>query len=306
MTYTAEELEAELKNTALTRIARKNRGNKSFEKDSGYWTGGRCNWGGSHSLKEDCQRLVQNFNKLDSLKNVEQELRRCTSEQEFNSVKALSIRKIEELERGLQEKNNSSGNANYAFGICIIWDDYKDLTNNKIDLLQSEIRRLKGQINQERYKCYEDLRILRLEQKKIEDRMRENKREAQSEKDPAKKALLLQIIENDGEKLKENLEKQKEIPTSNLKFEPDKYVADLIESMKKSAGNKTDENNGSNNPDDSDPDDNISTSKESNNRGEPSWSQDNQHLIIISVVFLLMVFYLYTQSEQEEPNYYDF
>jgi len=305
MTYSAEELEAELKNAALTRIARKSRGNKDFKKDSGYWTGGACDWGGSHNLKEDCQRLIRNFNKLDGLKNVEQELRKCTSEQEFNSVKSRSIRQAEELERGLQEKLNSSGNANSVFGICIIWDDYKDLTNNRISLLQSEIRRLKDQISQERYKYYEDLRLLKLEQKKIEDRMKENKRKAQSEKDPGKKTLLLQMIEDDGNKLKENLEKQKEIPTSNLRFDSDRYVSDFIESMKKSAGNRTEKNNGSNSPDNSDSDDNFSTSKESNNKGKPSWLKDNWHPIMISIIFLLVLFYFY-YSQEEEPNYYDF
>ncbi|CAG8664262.1 8842_t:CDS:2, partial [Ambispora gerdemannii] len=72
----------------------------------------------------------------------------------------------------------------------------------------------------------------KLEQKQIENRMKENKRKAQSEKDPDEKALLLLAIEEDGKKLKKNLEKQKAIPASNLKFEPGKYVSDLIKGMK--------------------------------------------------------------------------
>ena len=35
-----------------------------------------------------------------------------------------------------------------------------------------------------------------------------------------------------------NLKKQKEIPTSNLKFEPDKYVNDLVNAMKEAIERK--------------------------------------------------------------------
>ena len=96
--------------------------------------------------------------------------------------------------------------------------------------MRSEVNRLKGNISNQQYKQYEEIKLLKLEQKQIENRMKENKRKAQSEKDPAKKALLLQMIEDDGKLLEDNLKKQKAIPTANLKFEPDKYVNDLINS----------------------------------------------------------------------------
>ncbi|CAG8696104.1 185_t:CDS:1, partial [Ambispora gerdemannii] len=146
-------------------------------------------------------------------------------------------------ESGLQIR---TGAASSMFGICIIWGEYDDFLDSKLRPLRSEVKRLKEGVSKEQYKYYEEIKLLKLEQKQIEARMKENKRKAQSEKDPAKKALLLQLIEDDGKKLEENLKKQKAIPTANLKFDPDKYVEDLIEGLKKAIekGGKSDDNGG--------------------------------------------------------------
>src|SRR5436305_1164537 len=120
-----------------------------------------------------------------------------------------------------------------------------DFVESKIRPLRSEVNRLKGNVGNQQYKFYEELKLLKLEEKQIEARMKENKQKAQTETDPDKKALLLIAIEEDGKLLKQNLEKQKAIPTSNLKFEPDKYVSDLIESMKKAISESGEDNNNS-------------------------------------------------------------
>ncbi|CAG8675016.1 2667_t:CDS:2, partial [Paraglomus brasilianum] len=156
-----------------------------------------------------CETIAQGFSKLEELKVVEKELQKCTSEQEFNATKSRLARQAEEIERGLQVR-----------------------TESKLRPLRSELNRLKGNINNQQYKYYEEIKLLKLEQKQIENRMKENKRKTQSEKDPDKKALLLQMIEDDGKLLEDNLKKQKAIPASNLNFDPDKYVSDLIEGMK--------------------------------------------------------------------------
>ena len=68
MTYTASELERSFKKVARARYG------KQYENDAGYWTGGRCNWGGSHSLNEDCQTFANGFNKISNLRDIKEEL----------------------------------------------------------------------------------------------------------------------------------------------------------------------------------------------------------------------------------------
>src|SRR6185369_14463768 len=66
--------------------------------------------------------------------------------------------------------------------------------------------------------------------------MEENKRKAMNEKDPAQKALLLQLIEDDGKKLKANMKKQQEL-SNKFNFDPNKRIDDLIESIKEAIEN---------------------------------------------------------------------
>ncbi|CAJ0851750.1 817_t:CDS:10 [Entrophospora sp. SA101] len=92
MTYTAEQLERQFRNL-----------------------------GGNHSLKEDCQTLTGSFNKLESLREIKEELKKCTNKSEYDAKKGNYIRKCEESLRGLQEKSASSS----MFG-----DDGKKLKAN--------------------------------------------------------------------------------------------------------------------------------------------------------------------------------
>jgi len=192
--------------------------------------------------------------------------------------------------------------------------------------LRSEVNRLKGNINNQQYKYYEEIKLLKLEQKQIENRMKENKRKAESEKDPDKKALLLLAIEDDGKLLKKNLEKQKAIPVVNLNFEPDKYVSDLIKGMKEAiekggkgssgGGGSGGNRNRKKDEEDDNEDDDDGNGSGSSGGGSGSGSgrndkkenplQNNQQLIIFGGIALLVIFYLYSQKPEKEPNYYDF
>jgi len=104
---------------------------------------------------------------------------------------------------------------------------------NKMQDCRRELERLKSQLGMEKYQHIEELRILQLEQKKIEARMQENKRKAMSEKDPAKRAKFLQLIEEDSKLLEANLKKQQAIPKSGINFDPHKHVSEMIEGMKR-------------------------------------------------------------------------
>ena len=319
--YDTKTLQRQFKSAASLRIRKKERG-KDYTRDAGYWDGGLCDWGGKHNLTKDCETIAQGFSKLEELKVVEKELQKCTSEQEFNATKSRLARQAEEIERGLQVR---TGAASSMFGICIIWADYDTFLESKLRPLRSELNRLKGNINNQQYKYYEEIKLLKLEQKQIENRMKENKRKAQSEKDPDKKALLLQMIEDDGKLLEDNLKKQKAIPASNLKFDPDKYVSDLIESMKEAiekggrggsgGGSSGGRNRNKKEEDEEDEDDDgngaggsgsgSDSGKKEDKKENPL--QNQQQLIIFGGIALLVIFYLYSQKEdKKEFNYYDF
>src|SRR5437763_8008885 len=57
-----------------------------------------------------------------------------------------------------------------------------------------------------------------------------------NEKDPAQKAFLLQLIEDDGKKLKANMKKQQEL-SNKFNFDPNKRIDDLINSIKEAIEN---------------------------------------------------------------------
>lgn len=152
--YTATELEKLFKSAASLRIARKNKGKKEYEGDAGYWTGGRCEWGGSHNLREDCETIAQGLGKLEELKTAETELQQSTSEQEFNSIKSRLIRQTEELEKDLQMKTGSTSS---MFGICIIWSDFPSFIESRLKILRNETSAFRGKLNSQQYKFYEEL-----------------------------------------------------------------------------------------------------------------------------------------------------
>lgn len=113
MTYTASELEKSFKK--VTRI----RHGKQYARDDGYWTGGKCDWGGGHNLKSDCQAFANGFNKISDLRDIKEELKKCTSKSEYNAKKNNYIRQCEESLSGLNTNTSSS----YVFGVCCIWSD---------------------------------------------------------------------------------------------------------------------------------------------------------------------------------------
>lgn len=310
--YDEETLEKTFKSAASLRIRRKEKGDDRYSGDAGYWEGGRCNWGGSHNLSEDCHTIAEAFRKIASLKDASKELKECTSKEEFDAKKWEISQRAREAADGLQIR---TGYASSMFGICIIWADYSSFLESKIKPFRNDINRFAGQIDKEDYKFIQELKDLELERTQIEARMKENKRKAQAEKDPNKRAILLQLIEEDGKRLEENLRKQKAIPTSNLRFEPDKYVSDLINAMKeaiekggKNIGNGSGSSGGNrrkpNQPDpfggsswiDPDPNSIPKTPKSrSSNQAEP---RNNQQLILIIVAVAAVMFFML----QKEPS----
>jgi len=115
---------------------------------------------------------------------------------------------------------------------------------NKMNDCRRQLENLKSQISGEKYQYVEKLRILKLEQKKIEARMQENKRKAMNEKDPTKRARFLQLIEENSKLLEENLRQQQAIPKSEINFDPAKHVSEMVEGMLRAIQGKNKDGSG--------------------------------------------------------------
>ncbi|RHZ36041.1 hypothetical protein [endosymbiont GvMRE of Glomus versiforme] len=320
--YTADYLYNEFSGLASMRVG------SEYANDAGYWTGGHCNWGGSHNLREDCGTLARGFDKLESLdsKKITDALTNTTSEQEFNTQKSILLQKINEIESGLQVRTGASS---AMFGICIIWAD--DAMSTYVESKMQECRRgidiLKSQLTGETYKWVEELKRIQFEIDQIEQRMQENKRKAMNEKDPTKKQALIVAIEEDGKLLQQKY-REHQAHSNKYKFNPSKYVSDMIEGMKKAiegknrggsgnSGNNNESGGGGNrknpnNPFDSDSDDNNKDPDKNNKkppknkRKKDDDNQSNQQLIIFAVVALVVLFLLMNQSNsQPRPSRYD-
>ncbi|CAI2185198.1 15215_t:CDS:2 [Funneliformis geosporum] len=96
------------------------------------------NAGGGHNLREDCETLAKSFTKMESLREIKEELKKCTNKSEYDAKKNNYIRKCEESLRGLQEKTASKG-----------MDKHVD---SKLKSFANELTKLKGELERESYK----------------------------------------------------------------------------------------------------------------------------------------------------------
>lgn len=319
MPYNAGEIEKQFRD-----LGRSRKGRKKYANDASYWDGGRCNWGGGHSLREDCQTLAGSFGKMESLRDIKEELKKCTSKSEYDAKKNNYIRKCEESLRGLQEKSASSS----MFGICIIWSDegMDKHVISKLNNFSNDLTKLKGELERESYKWVEELNQLNLEIGKLEAEIQKQRKEALDEKDPVRRGRILQLIEENGKILEGKYKKKQEL-ANKFNFDPKKKINDLIESIKKAVERKNRKGSGGSggrnsrtdtnlsdsddeifhSGDNSDSDDNTSNNGGSGkNNKNTNFFQNNQQLILIAGLAVLVIFYLYSQSSKtKEPNYYD-
>ena len=87
--------------------------------DAGYWTGGQCEWGGSHNLQEDCEELAKFFNSIANISEDIDKIRLSANEEVFSSNKQQLISKL----RGLIGKCQVSNSYSVA-NVCCIWNDF--------------------------------------------------------------------------------------------------------------------------------------------------------------------------------------
>ncbi|CAI2192012.1 13375_t:CDS:2, partial [Funneliformis geosporum] len=158
-------------------------------------------------IRKDCQTIASSFSKIESLGEIKNVLKQCTSETEFNSKKRDYLDTINQSISGLRPR---TGYSSSMFG---------------------------------------DIKQLNLEIKQIEAKMKENKRKAMSEKDPAKRAILLQMIEADGELLKQKY-KERQTMENKFNFDPVKKVQDMVDAIRQAIerSNQGDGGNGGGSP----------------------------------------------------------
>lgn len=315
MTYTAQEIEKQFRN-----LGRSRKGRKKYSNDAEYWDGGQCNWGGCHNLEKDCQTLAGSFSKMESLREIKEELKKCTNKSEYDAKKSNYIRKCEESLSGLQKKSASSS----MFGVCCIWSDegMDKHVISKLENFSNDLVKLKGELERESYKWVEELNQLNLEIGKLEAEIQKQRKEVLDEKDPIRRAKILQLIEDNGKILEEKYRKKQQF-ANKFNFDPKKKINDLIESIKKAVERKnkkdlggsgkensrrTNKNTNPHDSDDESDEDSNSDDEAGNDRGNKNtnFSQNNQQLLIFAGIALLVIFYFYSQNQKKEPNYYDF
>lgn len=301
------------------------RTDSKYANDAGYWTGGRCDWGGSHNLREDCGTLAKGFEKMESLdgKQITDELTNTANKGEFDFKKSTLLQKINEISSGLQAR---TGYSSSMFGVCIIWADQamSPYVENKMQDCRRSLENLKSQLGTETYQWVEELKRLELEIRQIEQKMKENQQKALRETDPIKKQALIAEIESDGKLLQQKYREHQE-HSNKFRFDPSKHVSDMINGMKKaiersnkggsggSGGNPNkprkpnvpnDPFGGSNNGNRSNnlPDGNDSN-RTPRKRNQPEKS--NQQMLLLAIAVIVVLFFLMNQKSDHSryPDY---
>ena len=134
-------------------------------------------------------------------------------------------------------------------------------------------------------KHQKELLDLESQARAAESAYKENLQNANSETDPVKKAefiVLANKASQDAERIKQKIKINPLMEVSNFSY---------LDDLKKLARGNV--------PKNASPDKKPSFYNNSNS------PKNNQHLLIFAGISLLIIFYLYTQN-QEEPNHYDY
>jgi hypothetical protein len=181
----------DIKNRFWTNAAsRRQAGDKAYG-DAGYWTEGRCNWGGNHNLDEDSQVLANWANDIVSTQHDAQELTLAVNEQEFNQKKQALVSKYQGCISRCQISSTSS-----IGGICCIWSDYfgsfvAPFANELKQDLQSRLSELQSIDPIHQRKILE----LEAELREVETKYNDAMTKAATETDPAKKVQFIAIAQ---------------------------------------------------------------------------------------------------------------
>ncbi|CAG8851579.1 17500_t:CDS:2, partial [Racocetra persica] len=105
--------------------------------------GGRCNYGASHNLREDCETLAGAFSNIENLKDIKEVLKQCTSEVEFNSKKRDFLDKMNAAINGLRPNIGAHSSIEEAMNKHV---------EKKIQGCKTEVEKIKSTLEGETYK----------------------------------------------------------------------------------------------------------------------------------------------------------
>lgn len=290
--------------------ARRQAGDKASG-DATYWTEGRCNWGGSHNLLEDCQTLATWANNIVSTQHDVQELTLAINEQEFNTRKQTLINKYQDCINKCQISSSCSiGN------ICCIWNDYfgsfvSPFTSQLKQNLQSKLNELQA-INPTHQK---EIVELEAELREAETKCKDALAQAAKETDPAKKAQFIAIAQATERTIKQLKVRISRNPLSRLaEYSHLNDIGRFLDGNVPSSLPPRNPNPlGISNPNQSNRN-NINGSNVDNNPWNPFLGStenpnnqpiNHQQLLIFAVIAIVTVFFLLNKEKQANQEYYD-
>lgn len=316
MTYNAKTIEQTIIGAARIRISEKKGGNSKYAGDAGYWDGGRCDYGGTHNLKEDCETLAKFFTSITELRNCRKELINFSNQQEFNDNKQDLLNKVDNTLSGLQVRtsNNSS-----IGGVCIIWADFKKDFESILEDFHKDLELLKKNIENVEYNEAKELLKLNVEERELKSQIEENERKARNEPDDNKRKQYILLVDEAKADLKKLLERKQKLKTARLgdNFNPDQHIDDFLKSVenKLSGRNKpprttrtntsqqqTNFNNagGSNSTTNQSTNYNdYSPNSNSNNPEQKPFAEKYWKELLLGGVFLLGAYYILNQTDHE-------
>ena len=270
--------------------------------DGSYWTGGNCQWGGSHNLLQDCQQLANFANSTATINNDIQEMTLSTDEQTFNSRKQQLISKLQEN----INKCNVTSSSSLA-SVCIIWNYFFGFVKGFAEGFRQKLQQQLTQLQSIEPIHQKEILRIEAEIKEAESKYQENFAKAERETDPAKKAKFMALANealDEVTKLKSEYSKN---PLASLnKWD---YLNDLERLIN---GDITEETvsqpSDKYRPTDSGNTSNSFTSNSGSNStggiGSSSNIQNNQQLLIFAAIAVVIIFLLLNKKEQEEELYY--
>ena len=258
--------------------------------DAGYWTGGKCNWGGSHNLQEDCEELAKFFNNANSIADDVNEIKLAANEEIFNQKKQALISKI----KNLNSKCNVTSTYSVA-NVCCIWNDYfGSFLKQFLETFSTKLANQLSEVEKLTPKHQKELLELEKQAQELQSAYDENIRKVNdpntSEADKTKFLLLADEAAKKANSLKSKIKSNPLADLSRFSNLDDLTVLLKGNITKKSpSSRKSSSSNFSQN-----------TTNPNQNSTNP---ENNQQLLVFAGIAILIIFYFYTQKEEEIHNF---
>jgi hypothetical protein len=250
--------------------------------DAGYWTGGRCEWGGSHNLQEDCERLAEFFTSIANISEDIDKIKLSANEETFNSNKQQLISKFQGLIGKCQVSNSYS-----VASVCCIWNDFfGSFLKPFLDNFTGKLTRQLKEVKKLEPKHQKELLDLESQARAAESAYKENLQNANNETDPNKKAefiVLANRATRDAERIKQK-----------IKINPLMKVSDFnyLNDLKKLAKGNV--------PKNVSPDKKGGDTSPRGAKGNDNFLTKYRKEIFMAVVGLGIMFYFYSDNSYEK------